>query len=211
MAIRYTRNEERWNAWSHAAGAVIVVAACLWLAAGSCLRGNWWAVVAVALYMLGAASSYVVSAFYHSRPPGTRLRDIARHCDHTAIYWHIAGSYAPITLVVLRQDGFYGWGMFIFMALCAATGTYTSFKRLREHSNLETVCFVLMGGSIFAVFGRFMDRVSLAAVVWVILHGLSFIVGAVFYSLRRPYTHTIFHFFVLGGTICFLVALAHIL
>lgn len=211
MAIRYSRTEDRWNAWTHALGIVIVAVSCLLMSWRCACDSQWWSVAAVLLYMLGAGSSYVTSAVYHSLPPGTRARDRARHLDHTAIYWHIAGSYCPITLIVLRQDGFYGWALFAFMGVAAAVGTWASLFRLKEHSNLETICFVLMGGSIFAVFGRFMDHVSLAAVVWIILHGVSFITGAVFYSLRRPYTHTIFHFFVLGGTLCYLAALWEII
>lgn len=42
--------------------------------------------------------------------------------------------------------------------------------------------------------------------------GVMYITGAVFYSLhKRKYMHTVFHFFVLSGTICHLVAVWQII
>ena len=68
------------------------------------------------------------------------------------IYWHIAGSYSPITLIALREDGGWGWGLFGFVWLCAIIGTVVSFRKMEEHSYVETVCYILMGLSVLVVF-----------------------------------------------------------
>ena len=75
----------------------------------------------------------------------TRHREVLRKFDHAAIYLHIAGSYSPIMLVSLREAGYWGWGIFSFVWLCAFIGTTLCFCRLKEHSYLETICYIAMG------------------------------------------------------------------
>ena len=42
--------------------------------------------------------------------------------------------------------------------------------------------------------------------------GVCYITGAVFYSInKRRFMHTVFHFFVLGGSICHIIAVWDIL
>ena len=205
MGIRYTRKEEHINTWSHAAGILLGVAVgvvFLYLCAG---RG--WARAGVILYMFGMIGSYVTSTAYHALPQKSKWKERLRKWDHAAIYWHIAGSYSPITLVALREDGFWGWGLFIFVWTCALAGTITSFVHLKEHSNLETICFVAMGLSVLVAFKPLVEDVSTAAVAWIIAEGVCYITGAVFYSFnKRRYMHSVFHSFVLAGSICHIVA-----
>jgi hemolysin III len=224
MSIRYTHREELWNSWSHAGGIVMGVAfggVFLWLA----FRGDDpWARLGVCLYLFGMLASYVASTVYHALPlyeqrrgeglvgPRSRWKERLRHWDHAAIYWHIAGSYSPLTLVALRSQGYWGWGLFAFVWLCALAGTIVSFVRLKEHSNVETLCFVAMGMSVLVAFKPLLDSVSAAAVGWIIAEGACYITGALFYSLNnRRYMHSVFHFFVLAGSVCHIVAVWDVL
>ena len=45
---------------------------------------------------------------------------------------------------------------------------------------------------------------------WLLGGGASYIMGAVFYSLRKPYMHAVFHLFCLGGSIGHILSLIHI-
>lgn len=82
-----------------------------------------------------------------------------------------------------------------------------SFRKLKDHSNLETSCFVAMGLSILVAFKPLLNSVSAAAVIWIIAEGVSYITGAVFYSInKKKYMHSVFHFFVLAGSICHIIA-----
>ena len=61
-------------------------------------------------------------------------------------------------------------------------------------------------------FKPLIDSVSTAAVVWIIAEGVAYITGAVFYSLNnKRYMHSVFHFFVLLGSLCHIIAVWDVL
>lgn len=212
MKIYYSHKEELWNSWSHAAGIVMgVVFGVIFLV--WCFREHdGWATLGVSLYLFGMLCSYIASTTYHALSARSKWKARLRKWDHAAIYWHIAGSYSPITLIALRHCGFLGWGMFIFVWSCAIAGTFASFRKLKDHSNFETLCFIGMGFSIIFAFKPLLDAASTAAVAWIIAEGVCYITGALFYTLhKRKYMHTVFHFFVLMGSLCHIIAVWDIL
>ena len=210
--IRYTHKEEVWNTLSHAGGILLGITIGIIFLIMTIGEGKSWESIAVSLYLFGMLGSYITSTVYHALPLRSKWKERLRHWDHAAIYWHIAGSYSPITLIALRQQGYWGWSMFCFIWLCAIAGTIVSFIKLKEHSNLETLCFVGMGLSVLVAFKPLIDSVSTAAVVWIISEGVCYITGALFYSLnKRKYMHSVFHFFVLAGSVCHIIAVWDVL
>lgn len=210
---RYTVEEERWNAISHLIGIVggIIVSA-VFIIRVIANGGDGWDLASVLLYMFGMLSSYTFSTLYHACPPDNKWRRKLRKLDHAAIYWHIAGCYSPITLMAMRDTGYWGWGIFIFCWLCAIVGTSLSLYSLKKHNILETVCYVLMGLTILVATKQFYDAVALPVFLWVVGEGVAYITGAVFYSFHKvKYIHTVFHFFVLLGTMCHMIAVWYVI
>lgn len=210
--ISYSHKEELWNSWTHAAGILLgVTVGAFWLA-GCIKSGNIWATFSISLYLFGMLMSYISSTSYHATSPRSRWKERLRKLDHSAIYWHIAGSYSPIMLIALRQQGAWGWSLFAAVWLIAITGTLMSFRGLKPHSNLETICYVGMGLMIMIAFKPLIETVSLSTMLWIIVEGVAYVTGAVFYSFhKRHYMHTVFHFFVLLGTICHMIAIQQIM
>ena len=210
--IRYTKKEEIWNAASHGGGILMGVVFGIIFLVWCFQADNNWARIGVILYLFGMLGSYVASTLYHSMKHHSKWKERLRKWDHAAIYWHIAGSYSPLSLTALRDQGYWGWSLFIFVWSCAIAGTIVSFIRLKEHSNLETFCFIGMGLSVLVAFKPLMDSVSEAAIIWLIAEGVSYITGAVFYSLnKKKYMHSVFHFFVLAGSVCHIIAVWDVL
>jgi hemolysin III len=210
--IRYTKKEEIWNTLSHGGGVLLGVVIGIIFLVWVFRNDNDWARVSVPLYLFGMLGSYIASTLYHSIRHHSKWKERLRKWDHAAIYWHIAGSYSPLTLIALRQQGYWGWGLFSFVWACAIAGTIVSFVHLKEHSNLETLCFIGMGLSVLVAFKPLIDSVSTAAFVWIVAEGVSYITGAVFYSLnKRKYMHSVFHFFVLAGSVCHIIAVWDVL
>lgn len=210
--IFFNHKEELWNSWSHAGGILLgVVFGTIFLV--WCFReGNGWATAGVILYLFGMLCSYIASTVYHALSGWSPWKERLRKWDHAAIYWHIAGSYSPITLICLRQQGYWGWGLFIFIWAAAIAGTLVTFRGLKRHSHLETLCFVGMGLSVLVALKPLINALPPSSFSWIVAEGVSYITGAVFYSLnRRRYMHTVFHFFVLMGSVCHIIAVWDIL
>lgn len=210
---RYTVEEERWNVISHLVGIVggIIVSA-IFIKKVITNGGDAWDIASILLYMFGMLSSYIFSTLYHACSPDSKWRKTLRKLDHSAIYWHIAGSYSPITIIAMRDTGYWGWCIFIFCWLCAIIGTSLSLYSLKKHNILETVCYILMGLTILVATKQFYDAVALPVFLWVIGEGVAYITGAIFYSFHKvKYIHTVFHFFVLLGTICHMIAMWYVI
>ena len=212
MSIHYTSKEELANSISHGVGILIGIIANIVFLDIAYTQYDGLAQLGVWLYAFGVISSYLSSTLYHACKQGIPLRETLRKFDHSAIYWHIAGSYSPITLIGLRDDMFWGWLLFIIVWTCALIGSFMSFRGLKEHSNLETCCFVGMGLAVLIAFKPVLDAIGWDSMGWIIAEGVAFITGAVFYSFKDvPYMHTVFHMFVLLGSVCHIVAVWHIL
>lgn len=202
---RYSNGEEWANALSHGSGILLgMIAGYLLLKRAAENREPTWAVSCVSVYLVGMLSCYISSTWYHASRPG-RLKELLRKFDHGAIYLHIAGTYTPFTLLVMRHADGWGWGIFSFVWLSAIVGFILSFTKLKEHSNLETICFVGMGSAILVALKPLMDCLTAMnatpAFWWLLGGGVSYIIGAIFYSLRKPYMHAVFHLFCLGGSV----------
>ena len=150
MTIHYTKGEEWTNTLSHGVGILIGIAGGGYLLLTAMKSGNPWATGGMWLYLFGMLSSYISSTWYHASKPSPH-REVLRKFDHASIYLHIAGSYSPIMLIALREADYWGWGILSFVCYALA-GIILCFCNLKEHSNLETICYIAMGCSIFCRF-----------------------------------------------------------
>lgn len=206
----YSLPEEILNSITHGLGLIMSLVVCIFFIIKGDTSNSWLHTFSLVLYLFGVCSSYAASTIYHSIPASKeRAKKIARKFDHAAIYWHIAGSYSPLTLIAMRTGGesVWAWVIFGFVWLCAIVGTGLSFRKMKAQSYLETTCYVLMGLTILIAFKPFYDSCGLPIVLWVAGEGVAYITGAVLYSFKKvPYIHSVFHIFVLLGDICHMVA-----
>src|SRR3546814_15646428 len=71
---------------------------------------------------------YTASTLYHSIPNDLpRAKKVLRVIDHSMIYFLIAGTYTPFTLVTLH--GAWGWSLFALTWGLAAAGVVRSEER----------------------------------------------------------------------------------
>lgn len=205
----YSEKEEWVNALSHAVGCLMGVGVCAHFLYVS-RTASWLVILALAIYLFGVVGSYLASTIYHAiSVSNSNAKLLARKFDHAAIYWHIAGSYTPITLIAMVGGGEVLWAsiIFTFIWLCAIVGSLLCFGRLKDVSYIKTACYVLMGLTIFVAFKPFYNCCGKWVLLWVVAEGVSYIVGAVLYSFKKvPYMHSVFHFFVLLGDVCHMIA-----
>jgi hemolysin III len=212
--MRYSAKEERANTYTHAIGIAFGLVAGTLLIQKAIASTNLWAVVSYSVYVIFMTLSYLTSTLYHIDKNVAR-KTIRRKFDHAAIYAHIAGTYTPFLLVVLREKGAWGWSFFGIIWAAVVAGVFLSFYKLKNASKLETACYVAMGWVVVIAFKPLLDALtltgSLSAFYWLIAGGLFYTVGAVLYSFKRiEYMHAIWHLFVLGGSVCHVLAIWNI-
>ncbi len=211
----YDAREERANAITHALGIALGFVAGGYLLSLSTQSDNKYATLTVVVYLIGMLMSYFSSTFYHACKNAERKK-LLRKFDHAAIYVHIAGTYTPLTVLIFMDKGYWGVSILSFVWLAAIVGFGLSFLKQKEHNYLETVCYVLMGCCVFVAFKPLWDSLvaadNISAFWWIIAGGISYIVGAIFYSFHKAkFMHSVFHIFVLGGSVCHIIAISRVL
>jgi len=200
-----TLGEEIANSVTHGIAALAFAATIPFLIVAA-LPGGAPSIVGSAVFGASLVLLYSSSAIYHSLARN-RAKRVFRVIDHSAIFVLIAGTYTPFTLGVLR--GAWGWTLFgVVWALAAAGIALTASLGIR-FPRASTVVYIGMGWLIVVAAKPLMAHLPTAGLAWLAAGGLSYTGGAAIYAWSRPrYQHTIWHFFVLAGSVCHWIAVA---
>jgi hemolysin III len=97
-----------------------------------------------------------------------------------------------------------GWTIFGIIWGLTVLGIIFNAINVDKYEKVSAIINVLMGWLVVISFRSLAAAVSPRGVLLLLIGGLVYTVGAVFYGLgkRIRYMHSIWHFFVLGGTIC---------
>lgn len=197
--------EELINAISHGVGALVSISAVTLLIAMAALHADAWTIVAVSIYGGSLFLLYLSSTLYHSIP-FAKAKRILRLFDHCAIYLLIAGTYTPFLLVSIR--GVWGWAVFAVVWTLAIVGITLKIAAPKKLHALHVFNYIVMGWVGVLVAPVLMQALSPMTINLVIAGGIVYTVGVIFYALSRlPYAHSIWHFFVLGGSCCHFIAI----
>ncbi|SFG35904.1 hemolysin III [Halobacillus alkaliphilus] len=199
MTHTFSRREEIANAITHGIGAVLSVGMLVMLVVFASLEGNIWHVVSVSIYGVTMLLLFVSSTLVHSFPAG-KMKDLFEIFDHSAIYLFIAGTYTPILLVPLR--GSLGWTLFGIIWGMAILGVIFKVFFVKRFVVLSTLFYVLMGWLLIIAWGPLTTEVPAAGITYLILGGVMYSIGSIFYVWRSfTYHHMVWHLFVIGGSI----------
>ncbi len=198
--------EELANSLTHGLGAIASVAAGSALLVLSALRGNAWLTVGTAVFALSLVALYGISALYHAVPAETAKARL-KVADHCAIYALIAGTYTPFMLGGVR--GGVGWTLFgVIWGLAVAGMVFKLFFTGRFRS-LSTAVYIAMGWLVVVAAKPIAEALPGSVLVWLAVGGIAYTAGTAFYLNRRiPYSHAIWHLFVIAGSTSHVVALA---
>jgi hemolysin III len=202
--------EERANALTHGVGALAALVGGIVLVSLSARYGNGWQLAGAIVFSLALVMLYAASALYHAshdRVTKGRLKVF----DHCAIFVLIAGTYTPFTLVGLRGDG--GWWMFAAIWTLAVAGVVFKLFFTGRFKGISTAIYIGMGWMAVLAIKPFLRQIPLETLGWLLAGGLAYTLGTVFYLSRRiPFSHAIWHGFVLLGSACHFVAVTqHVL
>jgi hemolysin III len=192
--------EELANSITHGVGLALSVAGFVVLLVLSILKGSAWHVVGCGIFGVTLVLAYLASTLYHSLHRSS-FRDVLQTLDHSAIYLLIAGTYTPFTLINLR--GLWGWTLFGLVWTLSLAGIVFKFLHGDRFKVVSTVGYVAMGWIAVIAIKPLLAALPVAGILWLFAGGLSYTVGVVFFAWKRlPFSHAVWHLFVMAGSIC---------
>jgi hemolysin III len=197
--------QEILNTVTHGVGALFALIGLVVLTVSAYLQGSIWHQISFSIYGVTLVLLYVASAFYHGFMD-EKIKYILKICDHVAIYLLIAGTYTPFTFVPLH--GILGWSLFGAIWLLAVIGIIFKVFFVKRFKIISTICYIIMGWVILIAIRPLVAVLPVGGLYWLIAGGVFYTVGTVFYLNKRfPYNHTIWHLFVLAGSISHFIAI----
>lgn len=187
---------ERFNTWTHGLGLVLAVVALPVLLAQAWPTGDAARIAGSLVFALSCIALYGASTFFHGSRGAAKLR--WQRADHCAIFLLIAGSYTPFALVTL--GGLWGWVLLAAIWGIAAFGIWRELRSDQAQPSLAL--YIGMGWLGVLAAAPLFARLATGGLIWLVVGGLLYTVGTVFYVNRAGHRHAhgLWHLFVLGGT-----------
>ena len=194
----YSLGEELVSSISHGIGALLGIAA---LVLSVVFSKNPITIVSSAIYGTTLIILYLISCLYHSFSPRIKAKKVFRVLDHDSIYLLIFGTYMPYLLVSI--GGSKGWTLWGILLGLSILGIVFNSVNLEKFKNVSFISYILMGWIIIFSFKDVYNSIGFYGTLYLILGGVFYTIGALFYRLGKKikYMHSIFHLLVLAGSI----------
>ena len=212
---RQTAGEEVANTVTHVIGSHLgaaMLALLVWAGVNSGVAVAW-KVTCASIFGASVILLYAISSAYHAvqYPPAKRVLKVL---DHMAIFFLIAGSYTPFCLVSLRPTNpVLAWSVFGVEWGMVIVGIMFKIRTTGRFRYLSTAAYVVMGWVAVAAIVPLIRALQGGGTMWLFLGGGFYTLGCIFYLMKAlPYSHMVWHLFVLAGTIChFFCILWHVM
>lgn len=188
---------EVFNAITHGVGTLLSIAGLVLLIIFAVRRGGAMRITTFTIYGSVMVLFYLTSTLFHSLV-FTRAKTVFQRLDHCMIYVLIAASYTPFCLVALHN--WIGWTLFGIEWAMAVLGIVYKSIWLSHKSNWSTVIYVIMGWLGILTAFPLWRHLGTIGFTLLLSGGITFTIGAIFYSFPGKYAHLIWHFFVMAGT-----------
>ncbi len=197
--------QEKANTITHGIGVILSIVGFIILLFLAITEGNIWQIISFSIYGTTLVVLYLMSTIYHGLL-NTRIKRIFQVFDHSAIYLLIAGSYTPITLISLR--GPWGWTLFGLVWGIALIGILMKAFFFHKTQVVSVILYIVMGLLILMAIKPLLLAVPISMLFLIVAGGLFYLLGLFFFLAPKiPYHHTIWHLFVLGGSITHFLAI----
>ncbi|SCE68561.1 hemolysin III [Micromonospora viridifaciens] len=202
----------RMRGWLHTYAFFVALVCGIVLSAIAAARPGWTPLVSCVIYSLTVCGLFGTSALYHRRVWSERGYQVMRRMDHSMIFVFIAGTYTPFCALLLDVNpakimlGLVWGGALAGVAL----------KLIWPHAPrwVSAPLYLALGWVAVAMLPQILHSGGVAALVLLIVGGLIYSVGAIFYALRRPNPwptvfghHEFFHACTLVAAICHHIAI----
>lgn len=205
----YTKGEELFNMISHIVGGGLGIAALCLCVIFSAIKGSISGVLTSVVFGVSMILLYTVSSIYHGLN-NNLAKKVFQVLDHCTIYLLIAGTYTPILVCsVAKTSPLNAWITFgVVWGLAALAATLTAID-LKKYSKFSMICYICIGWSIIFSIKETYQALTPAGFFLVLGGGILYSAGTIFYKVgkKKKYFHSIFHLFILGGSICHILCI----
>ena len=193
-----SNKEEFWNSLTHFTGIILTLIGVPFLITQNSDLTKL-ELFSLLFFQFGLLFMYTSSTLYHY-VQNIRIKKILRVVDHISIYYLIAGSYAPVCLITLRDHS--GIEIFLIVISLMLLGTLFKIFFTGKFEKLSLYLYLLMGWLIIIKIDELINLINFRGLLLVIASGLLYTTGTYFYSSKTiKYSHSIWHLFVLGGSV----------
>jgi hemolysin III len=174
----------RMRGWLHAYAFFVAIAAGVVLCSIAASRPGVAPLISCGIYSLTVCGLFGVSALYHRRVWSPLGYATMKRLDHSMIFIFIAGTYTPFAALLLSPTK-----ATVILAVVwggALAGVVTKMFWPNAPRWVSAPLYLALGWIAVAVLPDILRGAGVTALVLLIVGGLAYTVGAVFYALRRP-------------------------
>lgn len=195
----YNKKEEFLNSFSHAIGAIFGVFGTIALV----LKARSISTIALVgsfVYGCSLILLYMNSCIYHALILPNK-KWIFRIIDHCSVFLLEAGTYTPIILFSFSKELSYCL-LFIVWGIVLLTSFFNIID-VDKYDNICVCCNLVMGWSVLIFCPIIIQSCEFLGVFLLVFGGIIYSIGSILYKVgaKRRYFHSIFHLFVLIGSV----------
>ncbi|MGB4837525.1 MAG: hemolysin III family protein [Saprospiraceae bacterium] len=194
--------DEKANVITHGFGLLLTLLLSPFLLFNETKPIQFWG---LCVFIFGMIFMFLSSTLYHLSNSDTR-KIKWRLVDHISIFFLIGGTYTPFVLYYFNTKE--GYAFLLLHWIIIAFGIMFKFIFKTRFEIVSLALYLILGWMVVFVFDEMSRNMPLKVEYWLIAGGLSYTIGVFFYvKTKIPWSHTIWHIFVLMGCAGHFVAL----
>ncbi|MDI9541241.1 MAG: hemolysin III family protein [Bacillota bacterium] len=199
----YNLAEELINSISHGLGAVFGIIVLILLIIKAIKNNSVAQLITGIIYSFSLIALYTCSTVYHA-VTNEFTKKIMQIIDHCMIYILIGGSYTPILVCsIMKISPAKSIILLIIIWIIIAISIVLNSIDLHKYRVFSHVSYIVLGWIVLTILKDTYLALTHDGFMILLYGGIAYTIGAILYGIgsKIRYFHSIFHFFVLAGSI----------
>ncbi|MBI2018753.1 hemolysin III family protein [Candidatus Daviesbacteria bacterium] len=197
--------EEVTNSITHGVGLMISIIGAILLLVNAFKSDDFWKVLGVSIFGTTIILTYTFSTLYHGLY-FTKANRVFKILDHSSIFLLILGTYSGFILAALKNNS--GLTVLAIVWLVTILGIVYKSIFMEKFKILQVITYLFLGWIAVFILPSLLAILAFKIIILLLTGGLFYTLGLIFFAWKKlKFNHTIWHVFVLMGSICHFLAL----